>query len=162
MLHKKSDTLRLILYVQTRLCRKREMSWKEVIWEVLGFSCSTQRKSMVESTKSTLSATSSPANLYFLQCRGGFPVGSSGRETKQFRFTGLGLGRRSRVCPQPCGGFLVPSPTLLKEVQVTSAVLCRATWEVLRSDGNELHRKAYKYIKFMNIYCTLHTEICQH
>lgn len=43
------------------------MNCKEVIWKVLGFNCGTQRKDMVESTKSTLLATGSVANLCFLQ-----------------------------------------------------------------------------------------------
>lgn len=156
MLHKKPTRLDCILRVQTTFCWNGEMSCKEVIWKVLSFNCSTWRKGMVESAQTMLPATSSPANLCFLPCR------KLKKRDQAVKVIGLGLGRWSRLCPQPCGRLSVTSHTSVKEVWVAGAVPCRATCEVLRSDGNELHRKSYKYIKFMNIYCTLHTEICQH
>lgn len=156
VLHEKMTLSDCILCFQAGFCRNGEMSCKEVIWKVLSFTCSTQRKGRVESTQVALPVISSLANLFssltwVLSCR------NLKKKDQEVKVMGLGLGGGLGSALSP-----VAFPTLVKEVRVTSAVLCRATWEVLRSDSNKLHRKAYKYIKFMNIYCTLHTEICQH
>lgn len=63
------------------------------------------------------------------------------QEERSSHGLGLGCGLGSVLSRHP-----VASLTLVKEAAVTSAVLFRAAWEVLRSDSNELHRKAYKYI----------------
>lgn len=149
---------RCTLCVQDVYCQNSVMSCKEVIWEVFSLNCSTCRKCMVENITATL-----PLSYFRQTSLSSVASGGSlqGPQEERESSEGHSLGKDSGDGP---GSSLSPvvSPALIREVQVTSDVLCRAAWEVLRSDGNELLRKAYKYIKFMNIYCTLHSEICQH
>lgn len=94
------DSLRQHSLCSDGFCGSGEMSCKEIAWKVLCFSCCAKRKSMLESIKSALPATSSPASLCVLQWHGCFPIGTSRRKMQSWARTQMWC----RLCPQqtPC------------------------------------------------------------